>query len=161
MKSSLKVCFCFLLAFGLTQVVVAQPTFDLGWSVDDSVEAEAGAEVALTAIATLSPGGDHGDSGAQGWSLSFTADGWSITAVSTEGTTSADEADGGLVNTGFVVTETTSDAAAGSDCEGLAGGVAAVVLSFIMPITLPTDADSDIAAVSLSGSAPEISGNDN
>ncbi len=46
---------------------------------------------------------------------------------------------GGLRNTGFEVSELTTAARAGSDCDGSDGAVSAVVLSFVMNITLSTD----------------------
>jgi len=162
MKPSCKVCLSFVLAFGLSAISYAGEgaSFDLGFSAPAEIEAEPGAAVSIDATGTMTPGGDLAGSGAQGWSISVSSSGWAITGISTDGTVAADvNADPpGDRNTGFEVSELTSAGRAGSDCEGSDGAVSAVVLSFVMDITLAQDAASNIVVVSLAGNAPDVGG---
>ena len=161
MRPSFKVCLCVLLASGLSGLSDAQE-FDLSFRGPDSAPEGAGGtscEFSVTGVMTPS-GLAAEDAGAQGWSLSITSDGAAITDITTAGTASADVNDDppGLRNTGFGVSETTSGARAGSGCEGSDGAVSAIVLSFVMPITLPSDGPSDVVVVSLSGVFAEEAG---
>jgi hypothetical protein len=147
-------CFYSIVIVGLGTTLSAQPTFDLSWRVPSRIDAQAGDLVEYDAVGIMTPGGELGGSGAQGWSMSCTAEGWAITDITTDGTTAADVSMGGLRNTGFEISEITSSARPGSACEGSDGAVSAVVLSFVMEITWPTDEPSDVIVVHLEGSAP-------
>jgi hypothetical protein len=153
MRPSLKVCLCFVLTFGLAGAVNAQ-SFDLSWDVPADLLVPPDSPVSIEASGVMTPGGlDAGADGAQGWSLSVSSTGWQVTGITTDGTVAADVSMDGLRNTGFEVSELTSAARAGSDCEGSDGAVSAVVLSFVMNITLPTDAASHIVTCTLEGTS--------
>jgi hypothetical protein len=126
--------------------------------LDDCIDGRAGSTVEFeVAVSMSSVGLAPEDEGAQGWSLSVSADGWDIVNATTAGTASADVNDNppGLRNTGFEISELTDGSARdGSDCAGRLGAVSAVVLSFVMNITLPTDAASDILIVTVAGVVP-------
>ncbi len=145
--------FCLIVIMGSGAALAAQPSFDLSWDVPSDVRVAAGDTVVIDAVGFMTPGGDVGDSGAQGWSMSCTADGWAITGITTDGTTAADVSMGGLRNTGFEISELTSRARPGSDCDGRDGAVSAVILSFVMEVTWPPDEPSDIVVVQLEGTA--------
>ncbi len=104
-----------------------QDTFTLGFSGPDSATTDC-QEVAYQATMAHSGSG----SGAQGWAIGITADGGDITAVTTAGTDA-----GALIDVGFEKTELTSG-------PGNEGAISAVILSFINPVTLPTNATSSI-----------------
>lgn len=156
MRSHFKVFLCPLLVCGLARVGLAQPSFDLSWDAPALVEGAPGSTVAIEAVGRMTPGGELQGEGAQGWSISFSGDGCTITNATTAGTAGADVNDDppGLRDTGFEVTQLTTDARPGSGCEGRDGGVSAVVLSFIMPITLPPDQPSDIVRASFEATVP-------
>jgi len=159
MKPSFKICLGILAACGMASVADAQPTFELGFDAPARVCGQPGGSVSIEAVGSMTPGGDLADSGAQGWSLSFRATGWSIAEIGVAGTVSDDSTAGGLVNTGFRVIEVATSARAGSACEGAGAneaGVQAIVLSFVMPIQLPQDRAVDIVRVSLEGTAPDV-----
>ena len=137
-----------LLVFG-AGTVSAQPTFDLSVApaVTDVIGGAGVQSIELTC--TMQQGGEA-DGGAQGWSISLTGTGCAaISGITTDGTAAADVSQGGMRNTGFEKSEVTSGAGAGSDCEGLNGAISAVVLSFTMPITLPSDSVNDIAKLAV------------
>jgi hypothetical protein len=157
MKPSLKVCLSFVLAFGLAGVCNAGdggPSFDLSFAGPTEVFGGEGEALSYDAVGSMTPGGDLAGSGAQGWSLSCTASPGVIVAITTDGTAAADVSAGGLRNTGFEVSELTDSARAGSDCDGSDGAVSAVVLSFVMNITLSTDEATDIVIVTVECIAP-------
>ena len=159
MRSSV---FCGVILTGLLVLGVgtasAQPTFDLAIAGGGDVGGNPGSVHSLELTCTMSQGGDA-DGGAQGWSISIAAEGCvEITGITTDGTAAADVSQGGLRNTGFEKSETTTEAGAGTPCEGLNGAVSAVVLSFVQPITLPGDSVSEIAKVAVSATIPEEDG---
>lgn len=136
-----------LIVFGVG-TASAQPTFDLAVAGGGDVVGGAGVQ-SIELTCTMEQGGDA-EGGAQGWSISLTGDGCAaITAITTDGTLAADVSQGGIRNTGFEKSEVTNGAGAGSDCEGLNGAISAVVLSFTMPITLPSDSVNDIAQLAV------------
>jgi len=141
----------------ISGVVVAQPTFDLGIDGPDELVGSAGATVSGDYTLTMTPGGlDAGADGAQGWSISLSASGCaSLVGITTEGTAADDVSNGGLRNTGFEVSELTTAARGGSGCEGRDGAVSAVVLSFVMNITLPADSASEIGKITVEGALPD------
>ena len=96
--------------------------------------------------------------GAQGWSISLAGEGTTIDSITTDGTVGADVAQGGLRSGGFEKSETTSNAGAGSGCEGLNGAVSAVVLSFTMPVTLDTEGTAVIARIGVTGKLSDNAG---
>ena len=135
--------------------VQAQPTYDLAISGPTSFSGFAGATLDLAATYDLNvtEAGNETAAGAQGWSLSVASSGAvSIDSITDAGTVSADVAMGGLRNTGFAVNETTGNALAGSACDGLGGAVQAIVLSFVMMITLPPNSTQNIGKITTSGS---------
>jgi hypothetical protein len=78
--------------------------------------------------------------GAQGWAMSMTVESdpaglAEITRITIDGTDAAD-----LFSGGFKVTQVTTG-------EGNQGAIAAIVLSFTMPITLPVNATATVAAL--------------
>ena len=136
----------------------AQPTFDLAIAGGGDVAGNPGSAHSLELTCTMSQGGDA-DGGAQGWSISLAAEGCvAITGITTDGTAAADVSQGGLRNTGFEKSETTTEAGAGSPCDGLEGAVSAVVLSFVQPITLPSDSVNEIAKVAVEATIPAEGG---
>ena len=136
----------------------AQPTFDLAIAGGGDVAGNPGSAHSLELTCTMSQGGDA-DGGAQGWSISLAAEGCvAITGITTDGTAAADVSQGGLRNTGFEKSETTTEAGAGSPCDGLEGAVSAVVLSFVQPITLPSDSVNEIAKVAVEATIPDEGG---
>jgi hypothetical protein len=155
MKPTLKGIFCFALACAVSRLAGAGgPTFDLTFDAPAEVRGSPGSTVEIEAVGRMTPGGlATGQPGAQGWSISMSSVGWAITGVTTAGTIAANTTDNppGIRNTGFEVSETTTLSRAGSGCEGRSGAVSAVVLSFIMPITLPPDVTVDIVRVTLAG----------
>jgi len=115
----------------------------------DSVELctdDEGATVAVTAYIGPNDPADVPASGAQGWSLGIehTPDDLELVSASTRRTVAGDVNDGapGIRNTGFEVTEIINPAR--QNPVGREGLVSAVVLSFVMPITLDPAIDSSI-----------------
>ena len=151
------VVFTGLLVFGVG-TVTAQPTFDLAIAGGGDIAGNPGSVHSLELTCTMSQGGEAAG-GAQGWSISIAGEGCvAITGITTDGTVAADVSQGGLRSTGFEKSETTTAAGAGSLCEGLNGAVSAVVLSFVQPITLPSDSVNEIAKVAVSATIPEEDG---
>ena len=130
----------------------------LGFADRGLVTGEPGSDYSHTIDCTLSTTNNEFGVGAQGWSISIGAEGTTISSITTDGTAGADVADGGLRSVGFEKSQTTTDAGAGSDCEGLNGAVSAVVLSFTMPVTLRAEGTSVIAKIDVSGSLPGDAG---
>ncbi len=124
-------------------------TFALGF--DDGTTAgttgNAGDAWTATTNATLSAElSGIAQPGAQGWSISLTADNAEISSIAFEGTQAA-----ALFSGGFKKSELTAKGAA--DCAGHKGAVSAVVLSFTEDARLPAGA-STIAAIGLGGTIP-------
>lgn len=84
-----------------------------------------------------------GSDGASAYSFGVTANGGSITAITTEGTEA-----GSLIDDGFVQTELTSG-------EGNEGAVIGVLLSFNNPVTLPADGPSSVATLTVETAQPD------
>ena len=84
---------------------------------------------------------NNSESGAQSWSVGVIAEGASITAITTEGT----DAGGVVENSGFQINEITSG-------DGNEGAISAVVVSFVSSASLPPNASSSIATVTVEGS---------
>ena len=160
MRRDLVIALCSLAAFGVSQVARAGGTdasFALSARAPAEVSGLPGETVSVEAVVSLATTGlDAAQPGAQGWSLSLAARGWSIADLTVEGT-AADEAPVGLRDTGFDFSELTTGAGVGSDCAGRNGAVSAVVLSFVRAVTLPTNAPSDILRVTLEGVVPSES----
>jgi hypothetical protein len=121
----------------------AQPSFELGIDALDAIEGPTGSTEEFTADMTLTSAGIDGDQGPQGWSVGVLNEGVDILEATTAGTASADvNADPpGLRNTGFEISEVIDPARN----DGKQGIVSAVVLSFIMPVTLPANTVQVIA----------------
>lgn len=127
-----------------TAALEAQGTFSYGFEdAPASIQAEAGSTVPFQVKLILSSSELDGASGPQGWSLGVANDGVNVSAVTTAGSAAADVADGGLRNTGFEVFEIVNPDNNG----GQQGIVQALVLSFVMPITLPPNTDQIIGLV--------------
>ena len=128
-------------------------------SCDGSLTAEAGSVQATSLDCVLTTSNNPTEGGVQAWSISVAAEGATITNITTDGTSGAEVADGGLRNMGFEKSETTDDsgAAAGgnNNCEGLSGAVSAVVLSFESPVTLEIEGSAVIARVDIEAGAPD------
>lgn len=137
------------LASGVTR---AADTYTLSFDGPDSFSGAADATVSGSYTVNVSHEGDG--PGAQGWSISMTADNATITAID-DGIADQSTTAGELFSGGFSKTELTpSDGASIKDCEGKAGAVSAVVLSFVMPIVLPPNATSSIAKLELEATIP-------
>jgi len=153
-----------ILRFGITAAALllyanagyAQPTYDLTIDGTSSFSGDAGASVDIGGVydLNLTEAGNDTVDGAQGWSISVSSDGVAITSITTDGTVAADVNDDppGLRNTGFGVSETTTAFREGGECAG-DGAVSAIVLSFVMNITLPVNESSNIAKIETAGSA--------
>ena len=124
----------------------------------DQVSGEPGENYSSTIDCTLTASNNEFGVGAQGWSVSIAAEGTTISSITTDGTAGADVADGGLRSVGFEKSQTTSEAGAGSACEGFNGAVSAVVLSFTMPVTLRAEGTSVIAKIDVGGRLPADAG---
>ncbi|MBI4602778.1 MAG: hypothetical protein HY721_12545 [Planctomycetes bacterium] len=133
----------------LTGVVSAQSTFSLGFSGPTLHSGNAGQAWSGDYNATLTSAlADLVQPGAQGWSLSMSADNAEITAIAFEGS----EAEGSFSG-GFKKTELTTTAKAGSGCEGKNGAVSAIVLSFTEDRRLGAGAIG-IAKITAGGTIP-------
>ena len=97
--------------------------------------------------------------GAAGWSISVSSDFLTLTGITTAGTAAAPETDSppGLRRNGFEKSEVATQHNSG-DCEGRVGAISAVVLSFLEVVTLPPSGPSTIAKVTVSGTAPAVTG---
>ena len=132
----------------------AQPTYSLSIDGPSNSDGAPGASVDIGGAydLNLAEAGNDSENGAQGWSISLSSDGVTITSITTEGTVAADVSEGGIRNTGFEVSETTTAFRAGDECAG-DGAVSAVVLSFVMNITLAVNESSNIARIETAGTA--------
>jgi len=128
-------------------------------SCDGSLTAEAGSVQATSLDCVLTTSNNPTEGGVQAWSISVAAEGATITNITTDGTSGAEVADGGLRNMGFEKSETTDDsgttAGGNNNCEGLSGAVSAVVLSFESPVTLEIEGSAVIARVDIEAGAPD------
>lgn len=119
------------------------------------VRAPAGAEVELVRTVLLTPDGEEPlSTGAQGWSLSLSADGVEIIGITTAGTLAAPRtADPpGLWDRGFERSTLTLGGIGA--CADRHGAVSAVVLSIVSAVTLPLEGSSPIARLTLRGRVP-------
>ena len=132
---------CGVISLGLAARLSAQnPSFALTFSAPASTPlAPGGSTASYVATGQLTTTGLLPvDQGAQGWSLSMSADGGgTITGVTTAGTV-VDT----LFDVGFNKTEVTSGA-------GNEGAISAVVLSFEHPVTLPPAGSVDVVKVTV------------
>ncbi len=106
----------------------------------------------FTAVARDS---EDNEENVQGWSISLSANNLNIDSITTAGTDAE-----ALFMGGFEKSETTPVEGGGpsrDECEGRNGAVSAVVLSFTMPIVLPSG-DSSIASLEVSGIIPDGEG---
>ena len=143
------------LCLGLASGLTAQD-FALDLTVESTeLSGEIDAVIDFTADLTLTSSNVDGDAGPQGWSLGVSNAGVDVTNVTWDGTVSADSDDGGLVDTGFQVAELIDP-----DLEGQGQGlVSAMVLSFVMPITLPPNTTQVILKADYAatvGAAPSV-----
>ena len=128
---------------------IASPAYTFQFSAPATVEgAESGGTVEYSAQcqirSTLNPGPD----GAEGWSLSATADGGTIIAATVAGTVADTVPNGGLRQTdGFQKTEITTGA-------GNEGVVCAVVLSSNSNVTLPPVGTQNVLALTIEAPVP-------
>ena len=128
----------------MTGALEAQGEFSYGFQdAPAGIQAEAGTTVPFQIKLVLGSSGLDGATGPQGWSLGIANSGVDITALTTAGTAAADVADGGLRNTGFEVFEIINP----DRNDGQQGLVQALVLSFVMPITLPPNTEQVIGLV--------------
>ena len=131
----------------------AEPTFTLSFDAPQMVEATGGTQIAYEVTGVMTPGNlTDVEPGAQGWSLSMTADGCRITGITVQGTAGAKVTDSppGLRDTGFEGSLTTEKSEPGSKCEGLKGAVSAVVLSFAQPDgVLPSTTPSTVIKLTI------------
>ncbi len=133
----------FLCCLCLTATLEAQGEFSYEFEdVPENIQAETGTTVPFQVKLVLGSSGLDA-TGPQGWSLGVANNGVNITALTTAGSAAADVADGGLRNTGFEVFEIVDP----DRNDGQQGLVQALVLSFVMPITLPPNTDQIIGFV--------------
>jgi hypothetical protein len=125
-------------SFDLTLERDGEPNFN----ADPRIRGAAGTEALFTANMILSSAGIQGADGPQGWSTSLWHAGVELDSLSVEGTVTARQSEGGLVEDevegeklsgGFVKYEAVDPARNG----GREGVVQAVVFSFRRPLTLP------------------------
>jgi hypothetical protein len=130
----------------------AASTFELGFAGEVSKSGSAGAVWSDTYDATLTSTLDAGlnQPGAQGWSVSVSADNASITAVDFESSEAAAQYSGG-----FKKSELTTKGT--GDCAGRNGVVSAIVLSFTEDKRLSAGTVS-IAKLSVEGTIPTGAG---
>ena len=121
--------------------VVGPPSYSLGFAGCDEVSGFSGNPYSTTVDLVLRDQDNSSESGAQSWSVGVVAEGASITAITTEGT----DAGGVVENSGFQINEITSG-------DGNEGAISAVVVSFVSSASLPPNASSSIATVTVEGS---------
>ncbi|MHC4745403.1 MAG: LamG domain-containing protein, partial [Planctomycetota bacterium] len=129
-------------------VPAAAADYDLLVDAPARVVGESGAKVNFTATVQLRQ--NLGVDPAQAWSISVTGENCTIVDATTQGTVGADIHDNppGLRNTGYEATELTS----GPDNEG---AVSAVVLSFVLPVTLdPATGPHDLLKLTVEATVP-------
>ncbi|MBI4600773.1 MAG: hypothetical protein HY721_02320 [Planctomycetes bacterium] len=132
------------------------PSFSLTFSLcDAAVKAAPGRTSEWRAGAVLVTASNPDPAaGAQGWSISLSAEGVEITGITTSGTLAAKVTDDppGLLDGGF---EKSEIAHGGTDgCEDRDGAVSAVVLAFVKPVTLPPAGAAPIARITFRGRTP-------
>jgi hypothetical protein len=120
------------------------PSYSLGFAGCDEVSGFSGSAYSTTVDLVLNDQNNNSESGAQSWSVGVAAEGASITAITTEGT----DAGGVIENTGFQINEITSG-------DGNEGAISAAVVSFASAASLPPNASSSIATVTVEGSVGE------
>ncbi len=121
--------------------VEGPPSYSLGFAGCDEVSGFSGNPYSTTVDLVLRDQNNNSESGAQSWSVGVIAEGASITAITTEGT----DAGGVVENSGFQINEITSG-------DGNEGAISAVVVSFVSSASLPPNASSSIATVTVEGS---------
>ncbi len=97
--------------------------------------------------------------GAQGWSLSLSADNLDFVSATTNGTLAARVTDDppGLLDNGFEKTEVATGRGTG-DCVDRQGVISAIVLSFTEIKTLPREGSAAVCRLKVSGQAPATEG---
>jgi len=140
--------FAFLSLLCISSAAVGQTTFTLGFDAGGASSFKGNAGEAWNGTCTATLAAEGTGTGAQGWSISLSADGASITDITTNGT----DVDA-LFSGGFKKSELTTKGA--GDCAGKNGAVSAVVLSFTEPITLLAPPSvSKIATLGVAGTIP-------
>jgi len=134
---------------GSTQAQQDGPSFELSLAAPASISGPAGGVVSYEATGSLTTNGLLEDEdGAQGWSVSVSADVGRVVGIGTDGTIVD-----AIFKGGFKKTELTTKGT--GDCAGRAGAVSAVVLSFTEQVTLPPAGSADIVKVSLEADVPQ------
>ena len=141
-----RICFlsAALVAVGAS-MASAQSDFTLGFTGPGSQSGSSGDAWSGDYNCTLADSG--GGPGAQGWSLSVTADDAAINSITFDGTEAA-----ALYSGGFKKSELTTKGV--DDCAGKNGAVSAVVLSFTENKVLVAGATTQIAIINVSGAIP-------
>ena len=144
-----------LVALAVCPTTFGQDTYTLGFDGADVLKGSEGGDVEAQYTCTLNHEGPG--PGAQGWSISVTADNARVMAIQTGiGVDSALTTAATVFNGGFEKTETTTDPTRNEgDCAGQdQGAVSAIVLSFTMPLVLPPNSMSTLAIVDLGATIP-------
>lgn len=137
---------CWILSGSL---YAGEPRFELSIDAPGSLTGAAGSEIEYAATAKLTTLGlSESDNGAQGWSLSLSAEGGEIRAATTAGTKVEE-----LYDEGFLDIQLTSGGEGA--CAGKKGVVCAVVLSLTKSVTLPSTGTVDILKLTVKAVAPE------
>jgi hypothetical protein len=144
-----------VLACGISAGALAQGTFSLGFSGPDFLAGDQGTAVSGEFVCTLTQEGVapptnpedpiHTGFGAQGWSLSLTAENGLISSITTAGTAADTVANGGFWSGGFNKTQVVDPA----KNAGKNGVVSAIVLSFTDGNVLPDNQTYDVARIVL------------
>ena len=127
---------------------VGQDVFTLGFEGAASQAGSADEVKSDTYYATLGQVGEG--SGAQGWSVSISSEGATITGLTTAGTIADKVENGGLFSGGFNKTEVIDPAKNG----GSGGAVSGIVLSLTEGTTLPANTTQRIAKLGVDAKIP-------
>ena len=126
-----------------------EPAFELTMSAPPSLVGEADSAIQYTAMARLTTTGlAEGEAGAQGWSLSVSAEGGEIVGAETAGTIVET-----LYDEGFQDTQLTTGGEGA--CDGKKGAVSAVVLSLQKSVTLPPAGTVDVLKLTVAATVPQ------
>jgi hypothetical protein len=117
--------------------VAGPPSFSLGFSGVEDQAGCAGDTSTVSVGCFLATSDNFHDEGAQAFSFGVTAQGGSITAISTDGSDAA-----GLLAGGFATAELTSG-------EGNAGAICGMILSFEQNVTLAINGRSSLATLTV------------
>ncbi len=155
MKRASLSCLTALSLIAFCAVAGAQDTYTLGFSGPTAQSGNPGSTVSADYDLTLTHAGPG--PGAQGWSISLTADDATITAIA-DGVADKSTDSGALFSGGFNKTETTGPDGSRDACQGKNGAVSAIVLSFTQPIVLPPQTTSTIGRISVEATIPDTAG---